>query len=38
MERQKLKEYLRIVVDMEKCIEYADEHNLIFTAVSKDEI
>ncbi|HIZ88338.1 MAG: UDP-2,3-diacylglucosamine diphosphatase LpxI [Mucispirillum sp.] len=27
-----------IVVDMEKCIEYADEHNLIFTAVSKDEI
>ena len=27
-----------IVVDMDKCIEYADEHNLIFTAVGKDEI
>ncbi len=27
-----------IVVDMEKCIEYANEHNLIFAAVTSDEI
>lgn len=27
-----------IVVDMEKCIEYANEHNLIFAAVISDEI
>lgn len=27
-----------IVVDMEKCIEYANKHNLIFAAVSADEI
>lgn len=27
-----------IVVDMEKCIEYADNHNLIFAAITAEEI
>ena len=27
-----------IVVDMEKCIEYADDHNLIFAAVKENEL
>lgn len=27
-----------IVVDMEKCIKYADDNNLIFAALSKDEL
>ena len=27
-----------IVVDMDKCINYAKENNLIFAAVSQDEL